>query len=106
MQFHDLPAACLTVHKYECLTVHKYESLASRQSTYFYYLILQGGRDYLKGRANNNSVDLNRDFPDLDRIMFSNEARHIQHNNHLMDQLRALDHQVLMHLPVLLISAL
>lgn len=52
-----------------------------------------GGRDYLKGRANNNSVDLNRDFPDLDRIMYSNEARHVQHNNHLMDQLRGLDHQ-------------
>nr|XP_045582871.1 carboxypeptidase E-like [Procambarus clarkii] len=52
-----------------------------------------GARDYLKGRANNNSVDLNRDFPDLDRIMYSNEARHIMHNNHLMDQLRDLDHQ-------------
>ncbi|XP_071515213.1 carboxypeptidase E-like [Panulirus ornatus] len=52
-----------------------------------------GARDYLTGRENNNSVDLNRDFPDLDRIMYSNEARHIQHNNHLMNQLRGLDHQ-------------
>ncbi|XP_068211125.1 carboxypeptidase E-like [Palaemon carinicauda] len=52
-----------------------------------------GGQDYLTGRANNNSVDLNRDFPDLDRIMYSNEIRHVQHNNHLMDHLRALDHQ-------------
>lgn len=54
----------------------------------------QGSKNYLTGRSNNNSVDLNRDFPDLDRIMFSNEARHIQYNNHLMDQLRGLDHQV------------
>ncbi|XP_042860630.1 carboxypeptidase E-like isoform X3 [Penaeus japonicus] len=52
-----------------------------------------GGKDYLRGRANNNSVDLNRDFPDLDRIMYSNEARHTDFNNHLMAQLRRLDHQ-------------
>ncbi|KAG7162497.1 Carboxypeptidase E-like [Homarus americanus] len=52
-----------------------------------------GHRDYLKGRANNNSVDLNRDFPDLDRIMYSNEDQHVQHNNHLMDHLLGLDHQ-------------
>jgi len=52
-----------------------------------------GTRDYLKGRSNNNSVDLNRDFPDLDRIMYSNEAHHLDHNHHLMDQLRSLDHQ-------------
>jgi len=39
-----------------------------------------GGQDYLVGRNNANDVDLNRDFPDLDRIMFSG----VQHNNHLM----------------------
>ncbi|ROT74092.1 putative carboxypeptidase E-like [Penaeus vannamei] len=52
-----------------------------------------GGKDYLRGRSNNNSVDLNRDFPDLDRIMYSNEARHNNYNNHLMAQLKRLDHQ-------------
>ncbi|KAK4298554.1 hypothetical protein Pmani_029112 [Petrolisthes manimaculis] len=53
-----------------------------------------GGRDYLAGRANNNSVDLNRDFPDLDRVLYSNEARHTHYNNnHLMYQLKRLDHQ-------------
>jgi hypothetical protein len=51
---------------------------------------LQGGTDYLTGRTNNNSVDLNRNFPDLDRIMFSNEEAHINHNNHLLEQVDRL----------------
>jgi len=51
---------------------------------------LQGGTDYLIGRSNNNSVDLNRNFPDLDRIMFSNEEAHINHNNHLLEQVDRL----------------
>ncbi|XP_018017205.1 carboxypeptidase E-like [Hyalella azteca] len=50
-----------------------------------------GGSDYLIGRSNNHSVDLNRDFPDLDRVMYGNEARHLPHNNHLLDHLRRLD---------------
>lgn len=45
-----------------------------------------GGQDYLLGRYNNHSVDLNRNFPDLDRIMFGNEQAHIEHNNHLLQQ--------------------
>ncbi|XP_068085032.1 carboxypeptidase E isoform X2 [Anabrus simplex] len=49
-----------------------------------------GGRDYLTGRYNNNSVDLNRNFPDLDKIMFSNELDHINHNNHLLNQVDRL----------------
>lgn len=49
-----------------------------------------GGKDYLIGRTNNNSVDLNRNFPDLDRIMFSNEEGHINHNNHLLEQVDRL----------------
>ncbi|CAG9826142.1 unnamed protein product [Diabrotica balteata] len=32
-----------------------------------------GGQDYLIGRTKNNSVDLNRNFPNLDRIIFTNE---------------------------------
>jgi len=60
----------------------------------FETLGLQGGTDYLLGRANANGVDLNRDFPDLDRIMFGNEAYHINNNNHLMDQIQKLDHPV------------
>ncbi|CAB3379664.1 Hypothetical predicted protein [Cloeon dipterum] len=49
-----------------------------------------GAKDYLTGRTNNRSVDLNRNFPDLDRIMFSNEEHHIEHNNHLLKQLDRL----------------
>ncbi|XP_044735136.1 carboxypeptidase E-like [Chrysoperla carnea] len=49
-----------------------------------------GGNDFLIGRLNNNSVDLNRNFPDLDRIAFSNEENHIYHNNHLLAQVERL----------------
>lgn len=56
--------------------------------------LLQGARDYLAGRTNNNSVDLNRDFPDLDTIMYINEERHTSRNNHLMELLQSLDYQV------------
>uniref|UniRef100_A0A6A7FR08 Carboxypeptidase E-like n=2 Tax=Hirondellea gigas TaxID=1518452 RepID=A0A6A7FR08_9CRUS len=52
-----------------------------------------GGVDYLTGRSNNNSVDLNRDFPDLDRVMYGNEVRQLEYNNHLMNQLQHLNHQ-------------
>ncbi|KAK9751479.1 Zinc carboxypeptidase [Popillia japonica] len=49
-----------------------------------------GGRDYLVGRPNNNSVDLNRNFPNLDRIMFSNELNHINYNHHLLKSVNSL----------------
>ncbi|XP_063217316.1 carboxypeptidase E-like [Bacillus rossius redtenbacheri] len=53
-----------------------------------------GGKGYLIGRTNNNSVDLNRNFPDLDRIMFGNELSHIQHNNHLLEQVDRLSEPI------------
>ncbi|XP_022205490.1 carboxypeptidase E isoform X2 [Nilaparvata lugens] len=49
-----------------------------------------GGNDYLVGRTNKNNVDLNRNFPDLDRIIFSNERSHIEHNNHLINMVDRL----------------
>lgn len=46
-----------------------------------------GGQDYLVGRTNNNSVDLNRNFPDLDRIMYNMDVEFgkTHKNNHLLD---------------------
>jgi hypothetical protein len=58
----------------------------------------QEGHDYLVGRTNNNSVDLNRNFPDLDRIMFSNEEAHVNHNNHLLEQVDRLKEPASTHL--------
>jgi len=40
-----------------------------------------GGKDYLIGRNNANNVDLNRDFPDLDRLVYNGQGG----NNHLME---------------------
>ena len=62
-----------------------------QQSIYF---ILQGGKDFLIGRTNANNMDLNRDFPDLDRIVYSNEEEHRAYNNHLMDSVQHLDHKI------------
>lgn len=52
-----------------------------------------GGEDYLIGRSNNNSVDLNRNFPDLDRIMYSLDAElgRNHRNNHLLDLVDTLN---------------
>nr|CAD7428661.1 unnamed protein product [Timema monikensis] len=55
---------------------------------------MSGGLDYLIGRSNNHSVDLNRNFPDLDRIMFGNEESHIEHNNHLLEQVNRLSEPI------------
>jgi len=53
-----------------------------------------GGKDFLIGRSNANNVDLNRDFPNLDRIAYSNEEHHAAQNNHLMDSIKYLDHKI------------
>merc|ERR1712012_728913 len=53
-----------------------------------------GGKDFLIGRTNANNVDLNRDFPNLDRIVYSNEDHHQNLNNHLMEYVQHLDHKI------------
>merc|ERR1712241_202628 len=53
-----------------------------------------GGKDYLIGRTNANNVDLNRDFPSLDRIAYSNEENHVEQNNHLLESVKFLDHKI------------
>lgn len=50
-----------------------------------------GGKSFLIGRNNAHDVDLNRNFPDLDRIMFSNDEAHVAHNNHLLAQMDRLE---------------
>ncbi|XP_077290572.1 carboxypeptidase E-like isoform X2 [Arctopsyche grandis] len=53
-----------------------------------------GGKDYLIGRKNNHSVDLNRNFPDLDRIMFTYEKTGYGQNNHLLPELDRLSQPI------------
>jgi len=53
-----------------------------------------GGQDFLIGGTNANNVDLNRDFPDLDRIVYSSEGTQREYNNHLMEYVKHLDHKI------------
>lgn len=44
----------------------------------------KGQKDWLKGRANGNNIDLNRNFPDLDKLMYKLEDKPHHVNNHLI----------------------
>lgn len=57
-------------------------------------IFIQGGSNYLIGRNNAEGVDLNRNFPDLDRIIFDNEAYYNDVNNHLMQMVDRLSQPV------------
>merc|ERR1711988_1166515 len=47
------------------------------------------GRDYLVGRNNGNDVDLNRDFPDLNQVVYEGA----EENNHLLREAN-FDHRI------------
>lgn len=49
-----------------------------------------GNDDYLIGRNNANGVDLNRDFPDLDQVVYRGADR----NNHLLREPLSQQHEV------------
>ncbi|CAG0882196.1 unnamed protein product [Cyprideis torosa] len=56
-----------------------------------------GNADYLQGRTNANGVDLNRDFPDLDRVLFRQQALASGKGGptmHLMEYVREMDHEL------------
>merc|ERR1711935_1134834 len=56
------------------------------------------GNEEIKKMVDNTRIHLmpsmNRDFPDLDRIAYSNEEEHQEYNNHLMDFVKHLDHKI------------
>ncbi|UYV74453.1 CPE [Cordylochernes scorpioides] len=52
-----------------------------------------GGHDWLTGRENANYVDLNRDFPDLDRVLFQNDEEGRPATSHLFSK-KVLDHKL------------
>ncbi|XP_077999109.1 carboxypeptidase E-like isoform X2 [Glandiceps talaboti] len=53
----------------------------------------EGSNEWITGRANYNDVDINRDFPDLDKLIFNFSRRHGQ-NNHVHMALSQIGHKL------------